>query len=64
MLSIETEARVGKLLLTLAEGEKSVEVARQVLSDQREFDPYLAFKRLDRENNNSINEFNIVDFLK
>ena len=64
MLSIETESRLSKLLLTLADGEKATEITRQVLSDQREFDPYLAFKRLDREGKNRVDEFNIVDFLK
>jgi hypothetical protein len=64
MISIETEARIARLFYTLADGEKVIEVARQVLSDQREFDPYLAFKRLDREGKNRIDEFNIVDFLK
>ena len=64
MLSIETEARVAKLFLNLAEGEKSVEINRQVLADQLDFDPYQAFKRLDTQGKNSIDEFDIVDFLK
>jgi hypothetical protein len=64
MLSIETESRISKLLLTLADGEKATELTRQLLSDKRDFDPYLAFKRLDREGKNRIDEFNIVDFLK
>jgi hypothetical protein len=64
MLSIETEARVAKLFLNLAEGEKSVEINRQVLADQLDFDPYQTFKRLDTQGKNSIDEFDIVDFLK
>jgi hypothetical protein len=64
MLSIETEARVAKLFLNLADGEKSVEIARQLLNDQLDFDPYLAFKRIDREGKNYIDEYNIIDFLK
>jgi hypothetical protein len=64
MLSIETEARVAKLFLNLAEGEKSVEINRQVLGDQLDFDPYQAFKRLDSQGKSSIDEFDIVDFLK
>lgn len=64
MISIETEARVAKLLLVLAEGEKSVEITRQVLADQLEFNPYSLFKRIDRESKNYIDEFNVVDFLK
>lgn len=64
MLSIETEARVAKLFINLAEGEKSVEINRQVLADQIDFDPYTAFKRIDSRLKNSIDEFDIVDFLK
>lgn len=64
MLSIETEARVAKLFLNLAEGEKSVEINRQVLGDQLDFNPYQAFKRLDSQSKSSIDEFDIVDFLK
>lgn len=64
MLSIETEARVAKLLINLAEGEKSVEINRQVLSEQLDFDPYQVFKRLDSQGKNSIDEYDVVDFLK
>ena len=64
MLSIETEARISKFLLNLADGEKSVEITRQVLADQIEFDPYLVFKRIDKEAKSYVDEFNIVDFLK
>lgn len=64
MLSIETEARVAKLFLNLADGEKAVEINRQVLSEQIDFDAYQIFKRLDTQGKNSIDEFDIVDFLK
>lgn len=64
MLSIETEARVAKLFLNLAEGEKSVEINRQVLSEQLDFDPYQVFKRLDSQGKNNIDEYDVVDFLK
>ena len=64
MLSTETETRVAKLILILAEGEKSSQITRQVLSEQRDFDPYLAFKRIDKEGKNYIDEYNIVDFMK
>ena len=64
MLSIETEARVAKLFLTLADGEKAVEVNRQVLSEQIQFDPYAAFKRLDSQVKSRVDEFDIVEFLR
>jgi len=64
MLSIETEARLAKLFLNIADGEKGVENSRQVLADQLDFDPYQTFKKLDVELKNYVDEFNIVDFLK
>jgi hypothetical protein len=64
MLSIETEARLAKLFLNVADGEKAVEISRQVLGEQLDFDPYQVFKKLDTESKNYIDEFNIVDFLK
>ena len=64
MLSIETEARVAKLFLSLAEGERAVEINRQVLADQLDFEPYSVFKRLDTQGKNSVDEYDLVDFLK
>lgn len=64
MLSIETETRILKLLLTLAEGEKAVEIIRQVLCGKIDFDPLSAFKLLDKENNNFLTEKNLKHFLR
>ena len=64
MLSVETEARVAKLLLSLAEGESSVEISRQVLSDNYDFDPYQIFRALDTECKNKVNSCNILNFLR
>lgn len=64
MVSIETEARVARLLLALAEGERTVEISRQVLSDNYDFDAYQIFKTLDVEGKNRVDSINIVDFLR
>ena len=64
MVSIETEARVARLLLALAEGERNVEISRQVLSDNYDFDAYQVFKTLDVEGKNRVDSINIVDFLR
>ena len=64
MLSIETEARVTKLFINLFEGERSVEISRENLAIQRNFDVYQIFQRIDREGKNYIDEYNVVDFLK
>ena len=64
MCSIETQKRIAKLFLILAEGERSIEISRQVLSDLKEFDPYQIFKNLDIEKKNKIDAYNIIDYLR
>jgi hypothetical protein len=64
MLSVETEARVAKFFLSLAEDERFVEIKRQVLADQLDYEPYSVFKRLDTQGKNSVDEYDLVDFLK
>ena len=64
MISIETEKRLSKLMMQLAEGERSIEISRQVLSDLYDFDAYQIFKNLDVEGKNRIDSNNIIDFLQ
>jgi len=64
MLSIETEARIAKILLALAEGERTIEVSRQILSDNYDFDSYQIFKFLDTECKNRVDACNIINFLR
>ena len=46
MLSIETDKRLAKLMMQIAEGERTIEISRQVLSDLYDFDAYQIFKNL------------------
>ena len=64
MLSIETDKRLAKLMMQIAEGERTIEISRQVLSDLYDFDAYQIFKNLDVEGKNRIDSKNIIDFLK
>ena len=64
MLSIETDKRLAKLMMQLAEGERTIEITRQVLSDLYDFDAYQIFKNLDLEGKNRIDSDNITEFLK
>lgn len=64
MISIETEARIAKFLLTLADGEREVETIRQVLAKQLAFDSYNIFRVLDKNYKNSIDEYDLLSFLK
>jgi Ca2+-binding EF-hand superfamily protein len=64
MVSIETEARVAKILLTLAEGERNIEISRQVLNDNYDYDAYQIFKYFDFEGKNRIDPCNLLEFLR
>lgn len=64
MLSIETESRVAKLFVNLADRERDVELTRQVLASNSDFDAYQAFSALDQEGKKGIDGVNIVDFLR
>ena len=64
MCSIETEKRIAKLFIILAEGERTIEISRQVLSDLKEFDPYQIFKNIDYEGRNKIDSYYLIEYLR
>ncbi|MCQ2819087.1 MAG: EF-hand domain-containing protein [archaeon] len=64
MMSNETQNQVARLLLAISEGERSVEISRQVLSDNFDFDPFQVFNFLDPERKNTVDALNIVEFLR
>ena len=47
MLSLQTERMLAQFLYSLAEGERAVEVTRQVLSEHPDFSPLSLFNSLD-----------------
>lgn len=47
MLSVETESKLCNLFLALSEGEKSVDINRQILVELDDYDPYQIFTYLD-----------------
>ncbi len=49
MMSIETEARVARLIMEIAAHERQIEEFRQALARLPAFEPYAAFQRLDRK---------------
>lgn len=63
MLSFRTQGRLANLLSALAQGEKSTEVVREVLAEQRLFETYTAFRRIDVERKGYISASDIIDFL-
>jgi len=64
MIGLQTELKLAHLLKAIADGEKDIEVIRQVLAEQPDFEPYTAFKRIDRDANSSLSLFEIHDFLR
>lgn len=64
MPSYETEGIVAKMLIALSEGERSVEISRQVLCDNFDFDAYQVFREMDLVGKNKIDALDIIDFLK
>ena len=64
MLSNETLKLACDLMINLAEHEKMVEINRQILGQNLNFDAYQLFAYLDTESKNYINEINIINFLQ
>ena len=63
MVSPETEAKLAKIFINLAKGERKAEVSRQVLGENPDFNSFQLFKLLDKENKNYIDSTSIVNFL-
>ena len=63
MISPDTESQIVKLLLTLSDYERQVEINRQVLAQNLDFDAYQAFRYIDTDDKNSINAYNLLDLL-
>ena len=64
MLSEKTQSIICNLLTTIANNEMEIEAARINLNNHPQFDPYSIFQRIDSERTNSINEQNIISFLR
>lgn len=64
MVSLQTQFKLADLLKVIAEGEKQIEITRQVLAEKTAFEPYTTFKRIDRDSNGFITASDIVDLLR
>ena len=64
MLSVETESKLADIFLILAEGEKSVDINRQILVELDDFNPYQIFTFLDIQQKNYINSSDLLNFLQ
>ena len=63
MVTDETEAKLSKIFIYLANWERNTEVARQVLYENEDFNPFQLFQLLDIENKNFITLTNLLNFL-
>jgi len=64
MIGYETERRLKDLLIATGEGEQLIERQRERLGEIRDFATYDAFQRLDRDANERISGFEILNFLR
>ncbi len=64
MISYETEKRLTQLLVALGDGELALERQRQRICEIRDFAPYSAFQRLDRDANERISATELFNFLR
>jgi len=56
MFGPESKAKLKELFVYVAEEELHIEKLRQVLCENQEFEPYTAFKRIDRESTGLLNK--------
>jgi len=59
-----SKSKLGELLLTVAEEELLIEKQRQYLSSLKEFEPYSAFTRIDRDRKEFITAKDIAVFIR
>lgn len=64
MLSSRTQSLLADYLKSVAEAETSVEIARQVLAEKKDFKPYSAFSDLDQLGKGYLTVRDLTDFLQ
>jgi Ca2+-binding EF-hand superfamily protein len=64
MLGYISEQKLRNLLVSVGDGERDLEGARQRLSSIRDFALHSAFERFDRDYTNSVSPREIVNFLR
>ena len=64
MLSYETERRLKNYLAAISEGEIQIECLRQRLAQICDFQPCMAFQRVDRAAKESVNSCDLFNFLR
>ena len=63
MILPETENLIIKLLLTISNKEKEIEIIREILCQSINFNPFQLFSFIDKERKNYIDSYNLIDIL-
>ena len=63
-LSQETKPVLADLLLTIAQFEQQIELKRQYLAMNENFEPYSAFQRLDRQGSGFLTSREFLSYLR
>ena len=64
MISRNTQSKISDIFIALAEAERDVEVTRQVLTENKDYNSYQIFCYLDSDKKNKIDESDIINYLK
>ena len=64
MLSREIQFKISEIFISLTEAEQDVEITRQVLTENKEYNPYQIFCFLDSDKKNYIEELDIINYLQ
>ena len=62
MTNRPSHLKLANLLRAVADGEKSTEIARQVLAERTKFEPFSVFTRLDRDADGFLSLSELSDF--
>jgi Ca2+-binding EF-hand superfamily protein len=62
MFGHESRIKLREIFCYYAEQEIAIEKIRQILAAMRDFEPYTAFRRIDRDNNGTIDANSFTHF--
>ncbi len=63
MLTLSSKHLLRDVLVEIGKEEKQLEVLRQILCEQYDFEPYASFRRIDRTRKGFITNIDILEFL-
>ena len=64
MLSREIQSKICDIFISLAEAERDVEITRQILTENKDYNSYQIFCYLDSDKKNYVEELDIINYLK